>query len=78
MKSLEEEAIEWYSNTKLFDKGELNAFISGANSKWVQSEKIKAQIHILKLIHLRLSVESIYKADNIMFFAINELEQQLK
>ena len=39
---------------------------------------IKAQIDILKLAHLRLSVEGVYKADNIMVFTINELEQQLK
>lgn len=31
---LEEAARKWYSNTKLFDKGELNAFIAGA--KWMQ------------------------------------------
>jgi hypothetical protein len=30
--TLEEAARKWYSNTKLFDKGELNAFIAGA--KW--------------------------------------------
>jgi hypothetical protein len=32
--TLEEAARKWYSNTKLFDKGELNAFIAGA--KWMQ------------------------------------------
>jgi DNA-binding transcriptional regulator WhiA len=32
--TLEEAARKWYSNTKLFDKGELNAFIAGA--KWQQ------------------------------------------
>ena len=38
---LEEAARKWYSNTKLFDKGELNAFIAGA--KWMQKqlEKLK-------------------------------------
>jgi hypothetical protein len=49
-----------------------------ANLKWLQAEKIKAQIDILKLIHLRLSVECMNKADNIIVFTINELKQQLK
>ena len=43
-----------------------------------QVEKIKAQIDVLKLAHLRLSVEGIDKADGIMIFTINELERQLK
>jgi hypothetical protein len=39
--TLEEAARNWYSNTKLFDKGELNAFIAGV--KWMQEqmEKLK-------------------------------------
>ena len=43
-----------------------------------KAEKIKAQIDVLKLTHLRLSVEGIDKADDVMIFTINELEQQLK
>jgi hypothetical protein len=43
-----------------------------------EAEKIKAQIDVLKLAHLRLSVEGIDKADSTMVFTINELEQQLK
>jgi hypothetical protein len=43
-----------------------------------KAEKIKAQIDVLKLAHLRLSVEGIDKADDVMIFTINELEQQLK
>ena len=78
MKSLEEEAREWYSNTRIFDTGPLNAFIAGANSKWIQAERIKAQIEVLKLAHLRLSVEGIDKANATMVSTINELEQQLK
>jgi hypothetical protein len=39
--TLEEAARKWYSNTKLFDKGELNAFIAGA--KW-QTEKMPVDI----------------------------------
>jgi Zn-finger nucleic acid-binding protein len=38
--TLEEAARKWYSNTKLFDKGELNAFIAGA--KW-QSERMYSE-----------------------------------
>ena len=41
-------------------------------------EKIKAQIEVLKMTHLRLSVEGIHNADNTMVFTITELEQQLK
>ena len=48
------------------------------NLKQIQAEKIKAQIDILKLIHLRLSIEGIDKADDTMVFTINELVQQLK
>jgi hypothetical protein len=43
-----------------------------------KAEKIKAQIDVLRLTHLRLSVEGIDKADGVMIFTINELEQQLK
>jgi len=43
-----------------------------------KAEKIKAQIDILKLAHLRLSVEGIDKFDDTMVFTVNELEQQLK
>ena len=39
--TLEEAARKWYSNTKLFDKGELNAFVAGA--KW-QTEKMPVDI----------------------------------
>ncbi len=46
--------------------------------RWVNIIKIKAQIDILKLAHLRLSVEGIDKADDTMIFTVNELEQQLK
>jgi hypothetical protein len=34
--TLEEAARKWHSNTKLFDKGELNAFIAGA--KWKEEQ----------------------------------------
>jgi hypothetical protein len=56
----------------------LNLSINLKERKMEQAEKIKAQIDILKLAHLRLSVEGIDKADGIMIFTINELERQLK
>jgi hypothetical protein len=74
MKTLEEEAAEWARRNIQWSDG----FIAGANSKWVQAEKIKAQIEVLKLTHLRLSVEGIDKVDDTMVFTINELEKQLK
>jgi len=43
-----------------------------------KAEKIKTQIDILKLAHLRLSIEGIDKANDTMVFTINELEKQLK
>jgi hypothetical protein len=87
MKSLEEEVKdfcervdqeigEYWSNDYDELPLQIERFVMG--SKWVQSEKIKAQIDILKLVHLRLSVEGIDKADYTMVFTVNELEQQLK
>lgn len=94
MKTLEEEAIKILKEegkwSHLFIFGnpskpyptnfehDLNKVIVGLTSKYVQAEKIKAQIEVLKLAHLRLSVEGIDKADVTMVFTINELEQQLK
>jgi hypothetical protein len=46
MKTLEEEAAEWARRNIQWSDG----FIAGANSKWVQAEKIKAQIDVLKPI----------------------------
>jgi hypothetical protein len=87
MKTLEEEASDWcikkdeeigeyWSNDYEQLPIEIANFIR--ESKWVQVEKIKAQIEVLKLTHLRLSVEGIDKVDGTMVFTINELEQQLK
>jgi len=83
MKTLKEEA-EHYSECHQDVSEELGKYLvsavfqDGANSKWVQAEKIKAQIEVLKLAHLRLSVEGMDKANDTMIFTINELEQQLK
>ena len=86
MKTLEKEAKEYAK--ELIEAKVIEDHQSGwmesvylyitRNSKCVQAEKIKAQIEVLKLAHLRLSVEGIDKVDDTMIFTINELEQQLK
>ncbi len=54
MKTIEEEAEQHWDMTYMMAKDEsikpyvVNDFIAGANSKWVQAQKIKAQIEILK------------------------------
>jgi hypothetical protein len=48
--TLREAARKWYSNTKLFDKGELNAFIAGA--KW-QSERMYSEEEVIELLTQR-------------------------
>jgi len=82
MKTLEEQAQELANSREKLDKvysmGLYYGFLEGANSKWVKAEKIKAQIDILKLAHIRLSIEGIDKFDDTMIFTVNELEQQLK
>jgi len=45
--TLEEAARKWYSNTKLFDKGELNAFIAGAKWQAERSYSEEEVYHIL-------------------------------
>jgi hypothetical protein len=57
--TLEEAARNWYSNTKLFDKGELNAFIAGAN---YQAERMYSEEEVLQLL-LRLQQTESY--DNL-------------
>ena len=59
--NLEQEATEFSKNvTSSYENLDdvvkvvsIVGFISGANSKWVQAEKIKAQIELLKNIHER-------------------------
>jgi hypothetical protein len=77
MKTLEEQALEYIDNNVFCDgitpfEIEIadKAFIAGANSKWVQAEKIKAQIDILSLLNDTHSLRI-----NIM---ISKLKQQLK
>jgi hypothetical protein len=64
-------------NLNINEQNILNDIIEQAK-EMEKAEKIKAQIDILKLAHLRLSVEGIDKFDNTMVFTVNELEQQLK
>ena len=66
------------SRIVLIKIGRMKSLEGEENLKQIQAEKIKAQIDILKLIHLRLSIEGIDKADDTMVFTINELVQQLK
>lgn len=51
MKTLEEEAKE-YKDKKLPDDL-YDGFIAGANSKWVEVEKIKSQIEILNKLQVQ-------------------------
>jgi hypothetical protein len=50
MKSLEQEAEEYAKTLVGIDVHAKKDFIAGANSKWVQAEKIKAQIEIYESI----------------------------
>jgi len=71
-------AIEWLAyQLNLEPAGWMKDLIEQAK-EMERAEKIKAQIDVLKLAHLRLSVDGIDKADSIMIFTINELERQLK
>lgn len=54
----------------------LDDFIAGANSKYVQREKIKAQIEVLTL-HTEHPTKPGYKRHDILN-KIKELQQQLK
>ena len=57
MKSLEDEALEYagIDPDELIDLSDERVpaaghFIAGANSKWVQAEKIKAQVEVLEKV----------------------------
>jgi len=75
MKTLEQEAQEYFDNnifcdgiTPFEEDISKRCFIAGVNSKWVQAEKIKAQIEIIKRAESLLDLVSIHR----------ELQQQLK
>jgi hypothetical protein len=76
---MKQTAVEWLYKT-LWKQNDysLPSNILEQAKEMEKAEKIKAQIDVLKLAHLRLSVEGIDKADDVMIFTINELEQQLK
>lgn len=68
MKTLEEEALEYFIDTEDFTHDTcIENFIAGANSKWVQAEKIKAQMECLNRAK-DLDIITVYF----------ELKQQLK
>lgn len=89
MKSFEEEAIEYVINhggnkpETFTDEqiGRLHGYIDGANSKWVQAEKIKAQMDILNSFYYG---DDLKDKDIMKFYSelhaelTEELEQQLK
>ena len=75
---MKQTAVEWLIEQYFMSEGFLKAPIFEQAKEMEKAEKIKAQIDVLKLAHLRLSVEGIDKADDVMIFTINELEQQLK
>ena len=71
--TLEEEAREYankYTEDSYFQAHE--SFLAGANSKWVQAEKIKSQIEVLEDFMV------IYKYNQPLIDKINGLNQQLK
>jgi hypothetical protein len=69
----EEAARKWYSNTKLFDKGELNAFIAG--SKW-QAEGMYTEKEVTEMLIEHLT--EAYNKKHNMLSTIIELENKLK
>ena len=82
MKTLEEEARFLYGNLEKGRGAENRAiFIAGANSKWVQTEKIKAQIDILNSFYYG---EDLNDEDIMRFYTelhselTEELQKQLK
>ena len=69
MMTLEKEAEEYENQFQWPDGTESMDFIAGANSKWVQAERLKALIEYL--------TEAYNKKHNILNTII-QLEQQLK
>jgi hypothetical protein len=76
MKALEQEAEEYsqsYDECDIWIQGVAKeCYIAGANSKWVESEKIKAQIEILE------GVNGDYYYSITIYEMIHKLKQQLK
>ena len=79
MKTLKQEAEEYFNNnifcdgiTPFEEDISKRSFIAGANSKYVQAEKIKAQIDILE------GVNGDYYYSITIYEMIHKLEQQLR
>lgn len=74
MKTLEEEARNVLKEKEKvgYSYEYYDGFIAGANSKWVQAEKIKAQIDVLKNVVSKIGHYDILRKD------IEDLQQQLK
>jgi hypothetical protein len=77
MKTIEEEARFLYGNLeKGIGADRRSIFIAGANSKYVQAEKIKAQIEVLEAILNKYIDESL--SGFYIRGMISDLQQQLK
>lgn len=75
MKTLEQEAEYYAQYSEEIADRIARAYRAGANSKWVQAEKIKAQIELMKELY-----ENSYIKSGSEFWKkkFTELEQQLK
>jgi hypothetical protein len=84
MRTLEEEAEYHYDMTYMMGKDDslkpyvINDFIAGANSKWVQAEKIKAQISENESVLEMLKVHGNDSSKFRVSMRIDQLRQQLK
>ena len=76
MKNLEQEAEEYAKTLVGIDVHAKKDFIAGAHSKWVQCQKIKAQIEVLEL-HIEHPTKPGYKRHDVLH-RIKLLKVQLK
>jgi hypothetical protein len=79
MRTLEDEAehhaksLGYVGECLLHEEQARDSFIAGANSKYVQAERLKAQIEIIREV---LRESDLF--DTLIIIKINSLEQQLK
>ena len=78
MKTLEEEAADYAENVSNLVPGPYIDFIAGANSKWVQAEKIKAQIEIVKAIGDLGNIPTLYGELKMTLIALNKQLKDLE
>lgn len=77
MRGLEQEAEEYSSQFGPVNHHErVPSFIAGAKSKWVETEKIKAQIEVLEF-HIKHPTKPGYKRHDVLD-RIKSLKVQLK